>query len=251
MAKPNNQQIAFVNTVRPYAETVGKELGIDPDFIIAQAGLESGWGKSAPGNNFFGIKADKSWKGNANSLSTREVEGGKDITKQQNFRAYESPEDSFRDFGNFLTKNPRYAQVLKSGNDHEAYATGLQKAGYATDPNYANGVMATINSVKMAQGKTSLPMQVKASAPVQLAQATPSQAVPEVLPPAQVSIAQAPVDMEWRQLQQAMPAKPVQVADLEYGDQVPMAQPYQFARAQPVQVMQPNFSRFNSWMGKV
>lgn len=123
--------------------------------------------------------------------------------------------------------------------------TGSLKGGlaaYGEGPKYAQQVASRIKGgpVQLAQ----VP-EVQAVAPTQvMAKELPS------LTPNPVPIAQAPVDMEWRQLQQAMPAKPVQVADLEYGDQMPMAQPYQFAKAQPVQVMQPNFSRFNSWIGK-
>ena len=127
------------------------------------------------------------------------------------------------------------ARIKQSGS----VEAGL--AGYGEGKSYAQKVMGSRgNPVQLAQAPQVVP-EVQNVAPMQLGRDSQHAPVP---------IAQAPLDVEWRQLQQAMPAKPVQVADLKYGDQMPMAQPYQFARAQPVQVMQPNFSRFTSWIGK-
>lgn len=251
MAKPTQQQVSFIESVRPYAENTGKALGIDPDFIIAQAALESGWGSKAPGNNFFGIKADKRWTGPVNNLGTREVVNGNDVKMSQPFRAYENAQESFDDFGKFLQNNPRYAQVLKSGNDPAAYATGLQSAGYATDPKYAQGVLNTISSVK-GVGGTSLAKAspdnppVAIDAPVTtLAQAVPT--APTVAPadrgPLPIGyVAAAPEG--WAAMQKAMPSD-ITPQDLNFN-----VKPVHMANMPSPQQVAINFSPFQRLRGR-
>lgn len=132
----------FVSRMLPAAQRASQASGVPAQLIMAQAALESGWGKreirSEDGKtsfNVFGIKADKSWKGPVvESTTTEYVNGGAQKT-QARFRAYGSYEESFIDYARFLTSNPRYANVLATPNPAEA-AHGLQRAGYATDPNY-------------------------------------------------------------------------------------------------------------------
>lgn len=127
----------FMRELYPTAVAVGKEIGVDPRIILAQAALETGWGKSAPGNNFFGIKSHGVAGGNV--LTTKEVIGGKEVTIQDSFRTFASPQDSVRGYGEFLKANPRYAEML-SQTTLEDQVAALQDSGYATDPDYGSKV---------------------------------------------------------------------------------------------------------------
>lgn len=113
----------------------GLPAGMAP-VIAAQLGLESTYGKSAPGFNFGGIKADRSWTGPVNELMTTEVVNGQEVRMLQKFRAYGSPEEGAADYVRFITSNPRYRKALASSTPAEYYSA-LQAAGYATDLNYA------------------------------------------------------------------------------------------------------------------
>jgi peptidoglycan hydrolase FlgJ len=151
--KPGSPE-EFVQKLWPCAEEAGKALGVDPRHLLAQAALETGWGKSVPCDadgspsfNFFGIKAGTSWQGDSVSAKTLEFEGGVPVPKQAKFRAYDSPADSFRDYVDVLRNNPRYASALNTGSDATAFATGLQRGGYATDPRYAMKLEATASAI--------------------------------------------------------------------------------------------------------
>lgn len=135
---------AFVQQLWPCAKEAGEALGIDPRHLLAQAALETGWGKSLPCDadgtpsfNFFGIKAGATWQGDSVSARTLEFEGGVPIPQKAKFRAYNSPAESFRDYVEVLRNNPRYAEALNTGSDAKAFASALQRGGYATDPRYA------------------------------------------------------------------------------------------------------------------
>lgn len=132
----------FVSRMLPAAQRASQASGVPAQLIMAQAALESGWGKreirSEDGKtsfNVFGIKADKSWKGPVVETTTTEYVNGTAQKTQAKFRAYGSYEESFADYARFLTSNPRYANVLATPDAAQA-AHGLQRAGYATDPNY-------------------------------------------------------------------------------------------------------------------
>ena len=132
----------FVSRMLPAAQRASQASGVPAQLIMAQAALESGWGKreirSEDGKtsfNLFGIKADKGWKGPVVEATTTEYVNGVAQKIQARFRAYGSYEESFTDYARFLTSNPRYANVLATP-DAAAAAHGLQRAGYATDPNY-------------------------------------------------------------------------------------------------------------------
>ncbi len=139
----------FVRQLQPYAEQAAKELGVEPKVILAQAALETGWGRSLikDGNgsnsfNLFNIKANKAWLGKQAQVSTLEFEQG--VVKKVNagFRVYASFQESFRDYVDFIKSNPRYQDALKQVGNGGRYLHELQRAGYATDPNYANKVMS-------------------------------------------------------------------------------------------------------------
>ncbi len=147
----------FVKRLRPYAQEAADKLGVDADALIAQAALESGWGKrqishanGESSHNLFGIKANSSWQGDRVAVSTLEYEGGVAVRKTEPFRAYESYRESFNDYANFILSNPRYGKALSVADDSNAYFSELQKAGYATDPNYANKLTSVLQSKHIA-----------------------------------------------------------------------------------------------------
>ena len=134
----------FQERLSAHAEEASRETGIPAKFMLGQAALESGWGKheivGADGtrsHNLFGIKATAGWKGKVVTAATTEYVGGVPQTKVEKFRAYDSYADAFRDYARTLRSNPRYENVLANAKDVAGFAQGLQKAGYATDPNYA------------------------------------------------------------------------------------------------------------------
>jgi flagellar protein FlgJ len=140
----------FVRNMWSHAQAAGQELGVDPQTLIAHAALETGWGKSIPCNadgscsyNLFGIKAGGKWQGDSVRVNTLEFEDGVAVRKRENFRAYASPADSFRDYAALLKNSPRYQAALGAGSDAEKFATALQNGGYATDPNYAQKLTKT------------------------------------------------------------------------------------------------------------
>jgi flagellar protein FlgJ len=133
----------FAAKLSPFAGEASRATGIPAEFLIAQAALETGWGRSEPRRadgqvsyNVFGIKAGRGWTGpTVEAITTEYIEG---IAQQRvdSFRAYPSYREAFRDYAKLLTSNPRYAGVL-GATDPAAFALGLQRAGYATDPAYA------------------------------------------------------------------------------------------------------------------
>jgi len=134
----------FIKDIWPYAVKAGNELGVGPEVLIAQSALETGWGKYSRqfdnGENsysLFGIKADANWQGKRIFVSTLEFKDGTMQREQANFRAYDSIGDAFNDYVRFIQQNPRYQPALERGYNPRAYAEELQKAGYATDPDYA------------------------------------------------------------------------------------------------------------------
>ena len=125
-------------------EQAARELGVDPQALLAQAALETGWGKSVPCNaqgecsfNLFGIKAGSQWSGATVNVPTLEFEEGVAVRKVERFRAYDSPADSFRDYAALIGDSSRYANARGTGDNVAAFASALQQGGYATDPNYA------------------------------------------------------------------------------------------------------------------
>lgn len=127
-----------------HAEEASRSTGIPAKFMLGQAALETGWGRreivaadGTPSHNLFGIKAGGKWKGKVVEASTTEFINGVAHKKMEKFRAYDSYADAFRDYGNLLRNNPRYENVMANAHDATSFAQGLQRAGYATDPKYA------------------------------------------------------------------------------------------------------------------
>lgn len=149
----NSTKQAFVDQLLPLAQKAAAELGVEPKVLIAQAALETGWGRSVIKNrdgsssyNLFNIKAGSAWDGRQARVSTLEFEGGVPVKVMAGFRAYESYADSFNDYVKFIKDKPRYADAIKQVSNPERYMQELQQAGYATDPHYAGKVMSIYNS---------------------------------------------------------------------------------------------------------
>ncbi|WNC89902.1 flagellar assembly peptidoglycan hydrolase FlgJ [Paraburkholderia sp. FT54] len=145
---------AFVDKLAAPAQAASAATGIPARFIIGQAALESGWGKSeirkadgSTSHNVFGIKATKDWTGKTVSTVTTEYVNGKPQRTVEKFRAYDSYQEAMTDYASLLRGNPRYAQVINSAHDVNGFATGMQRAGYATDPHYAKKLMSIMQKM--------------------------------------------------------------------------------------------------------
>jgi len=149
---PNERSARFVDVHSDAAAQVSKETGIPASYMLGQAGHETGWGKSeirhrdgSPSFNLFGIKATPNWKGKVAEVVTTEYVGGQPRKTVAKFRAYDSYEDSFRDYARLVSNSPRYSQAMDRLDSVQGYARGLQKGGYATDPQYASKLGRAIN----------------------------------------------------------------------------------------------------------
>lgn len=137
------QAQTFVGSLWPHAVEASQRTGIPPQFMLAQAALESGWGRHEPrladgqsSHNLFGIKAGGDWQGPVAESVTTEYVDGRAVQRVERFRAYASYSAAFDDYARLLTTQPRYASLL-GVQDAQGFARGLQGAGYATDPAYA------------------------------------------------------------------------------------------------------------------
>ncbi|MBX9428698.1 flagellar assembly peptidoglycan hydrolase FlgJ [Ralstonia pseudosolanacearum] len=147
---------SFYNKLIDHATQASQETGIPASFMIGHAALESGWGRreirakdGTSSHNLFGIKAGGSWTGPTTEVMTTEYVGGVAHKVKEKFRAYGSYAEAFKDYANLLSSNPRYSNVVAAGagKDAASFARGLQRAGYATDPNYANKIMAVLRQI--------------------------------------------------------------------------------------------------------
>ncbi len=150
---PTAQQASFVRQHGQIANQIEKTTGIPAGIMLGQAGHETGWGKfqiknkdGTSANNLFGIKAGASWTGKVAEVTTTEYVNGVAQKKVAKFRAYDSPADSFKDYARMINESPRYAKARAQTASVKDYAMGLQKAGYATDPEYAAKLSRAINT---------------------------------------------------------------------------------------------------------
>ncbi|MDT8993047.1 flagellar assembly peptidoglycan hydrolase FlgJ [Curvibacter sp. APW13] len=150
---PTETQADFVRKHSEIANKVEAATGIPASFMIGQAGHESGWGKheiklknGQSAHNLFGIKAGASWKGKVAEVTTTEYVDGVAQKKVAKFRAYGSYDEAFADYAKLISESPRYEKVRSQGKTAQAFASGLQKAGYATDPEYAAKLSRAINT---------------------------------------------------------------------------------------------------------
>ncbi|MEW7850126.1 glucosaminidase domain-containing protein [Massilia aurea] len=142
-AQPPTQQ-AFLDSIAPWARQAAAQLGVAPELVQAHAALESGWGQrplrvesGASSHNLFGIKAGARWDGATGASATTEYVGGAAVSTRETFRAYPDAASAFQDYARVLLDNPRYRGALNTGSDARAFAQGLARGGYATDPGYA------------------------------------------------------------------------------------------------------------------
>lgn len=153
---PTENQSTFVHQHSNVASEVEKTTGIPASFMLGQAGHETGWGKfeikhkgGASSHNLFGIKAGPGWTGKVAEVTTTEFVDGVATKKLAKFRAYDSYADAFKDYARMITESPRYAKakaLTQTGGSAQSFASGLQKAGYATDPDYAAKLSRAINT---------------------------------------------------------------------------------------------------------
>lgn len=150
---PTESQSDFVQQHSKVANEVERASGIPASYMLGQAGHETGWGKhqiklkdGSPSHNLFGIKAGASWTGKVAEVTTTEYVNGTAQKRVARFRAYDSYADSFKDYARLISESPRYAKAREQTGSAHAYASGLQKAGYATDPEYAAKLSRAINT---------------------------------------------------------------------------------------------------------
>jgi flagellar protein FlgJ len=157
---PEKAAAAFLDRHQRAAAAAERASGIPATFMLAQAGHESGWGRreitaadGMPSHNLFGIKAGAHWKGAVAEVTTTEYVGGQPRQMVQRFRAYASYDDAFADYA-ALMKQQRYQAVRAAGSDAQAFASGLQRAGYATDPRYADKLTGAIAAAQRLRTRT-------------------------------------------------------------------------------------------------
>jgi flagellar protein FlgJ len=148
----------FIRKHQAAAQEAQAATGMSASHILGQAALESGWGKheikmkdGSSSHNLFGIKATSSWKGKVAEVTTTEYIGGVAHKVTAKFRAYDSYADAFKDHARLLSQSPRYSQTVAQANTASGFAKGLQKAGYATDPAYADKLTQVINTALRVQ----------------------------------------------------------------------------------------------------
>lgn len=157
----------FISVLYPHAKKAAKELGTTAEVLIAQSALETGWGQKvirgkdgSMSNNLFNIKADRRWQGDKATVNTLEFEKGVAVQQRADFRVYDNLEQSFNDFVSFISQGDRYQDARKVASEPREFIQALQKAGYATDPQYAKKVISVMQSV--TQGlKSILPGEAK------------------------------------------------------------------------------------------
>jgi peptidoglycan hydrolase FlgJ len=147
------QAADFVQQVLPTIRQAAAAIGVSPLGMLAQAALETGWGQRMPraadgssSLNLFGVKAGSDWNGERAVADTVEISGGVAKQTRTAFRAYGSIEESVGDFARLLISSPRYREAVAAGGSAQAYVQSIAKAGYATDPDYANKLNEVLNS---------------------------------------------------------------------------------------------------------
>ncbi|MEA5444243.1 flagellar assembly peptidoglycan hydrolase FlgJ [Gammaproteobacteria bacterium AB-CW1] len=148
----------FLERLMPAARPAARRLGVEPQLVLAQAALETGWGqhmiRDGQGRNsfnLFGIKASQDWQGPEVTVPTLEFEAGVPVRRHDQFRAYRSPEESLEDYVRLLEQSPRYRNALDQGDDAAAFGRALQAGGYATDPEYAEKIERVARSRPMQE----------------------------------------------------------------------------------------------------
>jgi flagellar protein FlgJ len=153
----------FIVDILPQARSAAKSLGVSAELLLAQAALETGWGKHTmklddgrSSNNLFGIKAGPGWQGNSLHKTSLEYQDGVLQHRQSSFRTYATPAQSLTDYVDFLRTNPRYQRALQQAGDDQAFIREVHQAGYATDPAYADKVISILNGETLQRALANL-----------------------------------------------------------------------------------------------
>lgn len=148
----------FVKSVWAKAKQAAASMGLDPKVLVAQAALETGWGKSvakdsdgSSSNNLFNIKSGKNSHFDSVNIKTTEYIADTPIKVTANFRKYASVEESMNDYVSLIKDNGRYQNALANASNPERYVDELSKAGYATDPNYGKKILSIYHSDELNQ----------------------------------------------------------------------------------------------------
>lgn len=148
-----NSPEEFIKDLWPAAKLAAGLIGASPEILLAQAALETNWGKNViqrasnvSTHNLFNIKADGNWRSGTATVDSLEQENGVLVKERSSFRSYETFMDSFMDYVKLLKQNSRYSNSLNKATNPEQFVNELQKAGYATDPNYADKIMRIFSS---------------------------------------------------------------------------------------------------------
>jgi peptidoglycan hydrolase FlgJ len=168
------EKTSFVQKLEPIATQAGAQLGVSPNTLIAQAALETGWGRHVPAatdgsssQNLFGIKAGAPWSGAATTALTTEYGAAGATTVAQPFRAYASVQQGVNDYVTLLQRNSRYQGALGTGDNVVAFASALSRGGYATDPDYGQKLQATAASVKaLRTAAAATPLKLSSGLPM-------------------------------------------------------------------------------------
>lgn len=146
----------FVGQLSASAENAAAQLGVSPRVLLAQAALETGWGKrvirnadGSDSHNLFGIKAGSSWGGKTTDVTTTEYVAGKAQKRVEKFRAYDSYAEAFSDYADLIKR--RYGNAVGAGNNAAGFGQALQAGGYATDPQYASKIAKVAERVSARQ----------------------------------------------------------------------------------------------------
>ena len=147
----------YIRSVWQHARNAARQLQVDPAVLVAQSALETGWGRkvirTATGDNsfnLFGIKADERWQGASAAVNTLEYRDGVAAKERAAFRVYDDLSAAFADYASLLRDSPRYQPALAGGRDNRAFLQGLQAGGYATDPQYADKILAITGAERYA-----------------------------------------------------------------------------------------------------
>jgi flagellar protein FlgJ len=149
-AASSEEMAAFTQKLMPLLQHAGQQLGMSPKILLAQAAIETGWGRSVVGNNLFGIKAGSSWAGQKVEAATHEYQDGQMVSITDAFRAYPNIEASVQDFVSLIQNSPRYRAALGWGDDVASYAENLLAGGWATDVNYVHKLQSVAASASVS-----------------------------------------------------------------------------------------------------
>ena len=146
---PRDRRAQFAEEMMPHALRISEETGLDPRLVVAQSALETNWGRSAPGQNYFGIKSHG--RPGGQSLETTEVVSGSPVRSRESFRSYGDMGASADDYAQFLKSNPRYRGVLEA-RDLDSQIAAMARSGYATDPQYGSKLNQIASSLNFQDG---------------------------------------------------------------------------------------------------